>query len=56
MRHLWVHRPVPSTGMQLEDTSVPSAYVFLLQLPRLRILGTGSKGVDLVHKLALYLI
>jgi hypothetical protein len=41
MRHLSVHRPVPSMGMQLEDTSVPSAYVFLLQLPCLRILGTG---------------
>jgi hypothetical protein len=54
--HLSVHRPVPSTGMQLKDTSVPSAYIFLFQLPCLSILGSGSKGVNLVHKLALYLV
>jgi hypothetical protein len=56
VRHLLVHCPVPSTGMQLEDTSVSSAYIFLFQLPRLRILGMGSKGVNLLHKLALYLV
>jgi hypothetical protein len=54
--HLPVHRPVASTGMQLEDTSVPGAYIFLFQLPCLSILGSGSKGVYLVHKLALYLV
>jgi hypothetical protein len=51
-----VYCPVPSTGMQLEDTSVPNTYVFFLQLPRLRILGAGSEGVYLVYKLALNLI
>jgi hypothetical protein len=56
MGHLSVHRPVPSTSMQLEDTSVPSAYVFFLQLPRLRILGAGAEGIYLVYKLALDLI
>jgi hypothetical protein len=39
-----------------EDTSVPSAYIFFLQLPRLRILGAGAEGVYLVYKLALNLI
>jgi hypothetical protein len=51
--HLSVHRPVPSTGMQLEDTSVPGVHIFLFQLPCLSILGSGSKGFYLVHKLTL---
>jgi hypothetical protein len=54
--HCIYHGIIGCLGLQLEDTSVPSAYIFFLQLPRLRILGAGAEGVYLVYKLALNLI